>query len=75
MSDHPCDKLVEIPCSEWHTLRDIYLRDWPTHIVGYSTIDNYVRWTEFKSDFKQLHIYSLNGDWQHDGTFFVVVSE
>lgn len=74
MSDQLSDKLVEISCSEWPILRDMYLHDWPTHMIGYYTVDNYVRWNKIKSDIKQLHIYSLNGDWQQDGTFLVVVS-
>lgn len=74
MYDQPPDKLVEIPCSEWTTLRDMYLRDWPTHMVGYNTVDNYIRWNKIQSDINKLHFYSLNGDWQRDGTFIVVVS-
>lgn len=69
------DELIEISSSEWTTLRDMYLRDWPMHIVGYYTLDNYVRWNQIQSTIKQLHIYSLNGDWQQDGTFVVVVNE
>lgn len=69
------DELIEISSSEWTTLRDMYLRDWPMHIVGYYTLDNYVRWNQIQSTIKQLHIYLLNGDWQQDGTFVVVVNE
>lgn len=74
MGDQVDDKLIEIPQSEWATLRDMYLSDWPTHMVGFYTVDNYVRWNKIKSDIKHLHVYSLNGDWQRDGTFVVVVS-
>lgn len=75
MSERFNDKLVEIPPLKWRTLRDMYLRDWPTHMVGYYTMDNYIRWKSIKSDIKLLHVYSLNGDWQQDGLFIVVVSE
>lgn len=75
MSDQIPDKLIEIPCSEWTNLRDMYLHDFPTHMVGYNTMNNYIQWNQIKSDIKHLHIYSLNGDWKRDGTFLVVVSE
>lgn len=75
MSDQLPDKLIEISTSKWSILRDMYLRDWPLHMLGYYTINNYVQWSKYNLDFKQLHIYSLNGDWQRDGTFVVVVSE
>lgn len=74
MCDQLPDKLVEISNTEWTTLRDMYLRDWPTHMVGYNTLDNYVRWNKIKPNIKNLHVYSLNGDWQEDGTFVVIVS-
>lgn len=75
MSDHLLDKLIEIPSSKWSKLRDMYLLDWPLNMMGYYTIDNYVQWNKIKSDIKDLQIYSLNGDWQRDGTFAVLVSE
>lgn len=65
------DKLTEIPCAQWSELRDMYLCDWPTNMMGYYTIDNFIRWTEKKPDIDHLHVYSLNNDWS-DGTFLVV---
>lgn len=66
------DKLVIISQSHWETLRDLYLTNWPTNILGYYTIDNYIRWIEKLPTIKDLFLYSLNGEWS-DGTYAVVV--
>lgn len=67
------DKLIEIPSYQWINLRDLYLKNWPENLLGYYTIDNYIRWIEKLTTIEQLFIYSLNGDWS-DGTFAVIVS-
>lgn len=69
------DQLVRIPQSEWTQLRDLYRRDWPSHMIGYYTVDTFVRWTaESTTPIENLEIYALNGDWNDDGTFLCVVS-
>ena len=69
-------KLVEIESKDWKELRDLFLVDWPQHILGYSIVNNYIEWTE-KSEGHQianLKVFSVDGDWRRDGTFIVIVS-
>lgn len=73
IGDMSTDKLVIISQSHWRTLRDLYLTNWPTNILGYYTIDNYIRWIEKQPTIKDLFLYSLNGEWS-DGTYAVVVN-
>lgn len=66
------DSLIEINRSDLSQLRDLYLVDWPENILGYYTVDNFIRWFEKESTIKNLIVYSLNGDWT-DGTFVAIV--
>lgn len=66
------NKLVKIPVESLPALRDLYKKDWPDNLVGYHTVDNYIRWYEKVPDIKNLECLSLNGDWS-DGTFLIVV--
>ena len=66
------DKLVEIPASEWLKLRDLYA-DRKTQASAYYTIQNYISWHEQNSELN-IKLYSLNGEWQVDGTFLINVS-
>lgn len=68
------NELVEIERSELPLLRDLFLLNWPEHMIGYYTVDNFIRWYEKDSQIKNLVIYSLNGDWS-DGTFVAIVSK
>lgn len=69
------DQLVQIPQTEWTQLRDMYRCEWPSNMVGFYTVDTFVRWTaESTSPIDNLSIYALNGDWRDDGTFVCVVS-
>lgn len=67
------EKIIEIPTENWPELRDLYLSEWPVNMLGYYTVDNFIKWVEKEPDIKNLHVYSLNGDWS-DGTFAIVVS-
>ena len=67
------DELVLIPQNDWPLLRDLYESNWPENLVGFSTIDNYIRWYQKDPEIKNLSIYSLNGNWRVDGIFLVVV--
>lgn len=67
------DQIVEVERENWTNLRNFFLKDWPNNVVGYYTIDNFIKWTEKEPNTKNLHIYSLNGDWT-DGTFAVIVN-
>lgn len=67
------DKLVQIPRSDLPQLRDLFLLDWPKHIIEHGLVDNYIRWFEQDPHYGDVTIYSLNGDWS-DGTFAVIVS-
>lgn len=66
------DKLVEIMRSELPQLRNLYQVNWPENMLGYYTVDNFIRWFEQKSKIKNLVLYSLNGDFT-DGTFVAIV--
>lgn len=69
------NKLVKIPTHHWKELRDMYLRDWPKNMVGYYTVNNYIKWIEKRPsmiDNGNFTFLSLNNDWQ-DGTFIITV--
>jgi hypothetical protein len=68
------DKLVEIPRENLPKLRDLYQSDWPKHITSFYTIDTYIKWFEKNPALDIVKIYSLNGDWEEDGTFLATVS-
>lgn len=65
---------VSIPCVEWPKLRDLFLIEWPKHIVPYSLLQNYINWSVKVAEYveKNVEIYSLDSDWK-DGTFYLVV--
>jgi hypothetical protein len=75
-----CDTILEenllcqISSDKWPELRDKFLINWPTNILGYYTIDNFIRWIQKQPDVKHLQLYCLNGDWS-DGTFVAIVSD
>ncbi|XP_055593801.1 uncharacterized protein LOC129748220 [Uranotaenia lowii] len=66
------DKLVQIPASEWHELRDLFVVEWPSHEIAYYTIQNYIDWFAIDPEIKNLQILSLNGDWRDNGTYLIV---
>lgn len=66
------DEIFEIPCDELPSLRDLFLQNWPENMIGYYTIDNYIRWLTNDPNIRNLKIYSLNNDFR-DGTFVVIV--
>lgn len=68
-------KLVEIAPSNWPQLRDLYRRDWPDNLVGFYTVDTFLRWRKQKGTIDHLVIYSLDGDWKKDGTYVCIVSK
>lgn len=67
------DKMIEIPRTDLPKLRDIFLTNWPRHIIGYELVNNFIRWYNQDPNFDEAIFYSLNGDWS-DGTFIVIVS-
>lgn len=73
MERSACDFISEISQADLPKLRDLYLRDWPDNIIGYSTVNNYIRWLEKHLNIANLKFYCLNGDFS-DGTFAIVVS-
>ncbi|KAH8325547.1 hypothetical protein KR067_001340 [Drosophila pandora] len=65
------DSLIEIPCSEWTKLRDLYAhRD--TDPQGYPCINNFISWVEQEPSIR-AKILSLKGNWQQDGTFLLTL--
>lgn len=72
--DVESDKLVEIPQYSLIKLRNMYKVNWPKNITAYYLIENYMEWLEKVNNMKNLHIYSLNGEWRKDGTFVIIVS-
>lgn len=65
-------KLVEIPRNSLLNLRNLFLQNWPEHILGYDLINNYIRWFNQDPNYDKAKILSLNGDWS-DGTFLIIV--
>lgn len=67
--------LVKIPDQDWVELRDIFVNNWPEHILGYSIVNNFIELREKTTEDhrRNLKFYSLDGDWRSDGTFLVIV--
>lgn len=68
------NQLVKLDRADWPSLRELYIRNWPVHFIGYLTVDTFIRWTKKQPDIQDVCIYSLNGDWS-DGTFICTVSK
>lgn len=68
-------KLIEIPHSDWPELRDLFLVNWPEHILGYSIVNNLLelQTKSGPSGIRSLKFYALDGDWKSDGTFLAIV--
>lgn len=43
-------------------LRDLYLKDWPQHCVGYYCLDNFYKWKKLNGNIKHLRIYTVRGE-------------
>lgn len=67
-------QLLEISPTDWPVLRDMFADIWPKHILGYSIVRNFIEWHEKYNNIRNLKLYSLDGDWQSDGTFLAIVS-
>lgn len=65
------NKLVKVSPVDWPTIRNLFLPDWPKHIVAYNTLDSYINWIAQKPSL-DVNVYCLNGDWS-DGTHVVQV--
>lgn len=65
-------RVTKISLTELPLLRDLFLSDWPKHVIGYYTIDNFIRWFKQDPSYGDAEIYCLDGDWS-DGTFVVLV--
>lgn len=66
------DKLVKIERKNWPKLRDLYSSHDPNTILGYSVVENYIKWFEKDPKHQNVVFYCLNGDW-NDGTFVAIV--
>ncbi|KRF81379.1 uncharacterized protein [Drosophila virilis] len=69
--DINCDSLIEIAPSEWCILLNLYANK-KTESSGYPLISNYIKWQGKEPDL-DIQCLSLNGDWQTDGTFLMIV--
>jgi hypothetical protein len=68
------NSLVEIPINSLPILRDKFKVEWPSHIIAYSVIDNLIsRFTNNPKSKEIVKVFSLNGDWESDGTFVAVM--
>lgn len=67
------DKLVKMSKAEWFIIRDLYYPYRSTSHIGYSTLDNYIRWFEKDPKVDHIAVYCLNGEYV-DGTFVAIVS-
>lgn len=63
--------LVEISRSEWKNLLELY-KHRKLESNGYGLINNYIKWVS-EDEKVDVKIYSLDGEWQSDGTFVMIV--
>ncbi|XP_019895275.2 uncharacterized protein LOC101899503 [Musca domestica] len=54
-------------------LRDLYLKDWPQHCVGYYCLDNFYKWKRLDGNIKNLKIYTMREESDHVEALYVVV--
>ncbi|XP_058818039.1 uncharacterized protein LOC131681315 [Topomyia yanbarensis] len=66
------DSLSIIPPQDWPELRDLYRDNWPSNLVAYHTVDNFIQWHQKDPHIKHLTFYSLNDNWRTDGTYVIV---
>ncbi|XP_004530232.1 uncharacterized protein LOC101449533 [Ceratitis capitata] len=59
--------LVEIPFTHWIELRELYVGQKKLS-CGYNTIQCFIEWKAQNKEV-DINIFSLDGDWQRDGTF------
>ncbi len=64
------NKLVEISVDDAKKLMEMYRKDWPKFINDHQALDTFVRWRNRGANIK---VFSLNGKWEEDGTFIIVV--
>lgn len=66
--------LEKIPLELLPQLRDLYKIDWPKNIVGFHTLDNYIKWfAKSPPDMEHVQIFSYHGTWNENGTFIIIV--
>lgn len=65
-------RLTQISVNDWPQLRDKFLADWPTHSLGYYTVDNFIKWKSQDPSYNDVTFYSLDDDWS-DGTVLIIV--
>lgn len=67
-------KLTKIQFQDLTTLRDLFKIEWPKHIISYATIQTVIKKCEKNPKyFEDIKIWSLNNDWNSDGTFIIHV--
>lgn len=64
--------IMEIPVEKWPQLRDLYA-DHREEACGYNTLQTFITWMKAEPNIP-LKIYSLNNDWEKDGTYVAEVS-
>lgn len=66
--------LEKIPLEQLPQLKDLYKADWPESIVGFHTLDNYIKWfSKSPSESEHVRVFSYNGTWNENGTFIIIV--
>lgn len=65
------NKLVEIPENKWSILRDLYVER-KDRASCYNLLQTFMNWKNKEPELN-LNIYSLNGEWESDGTFVAKV--
>lgn len=66
------DCSVEIDRDDLIALKNLYLSDGSKSYIGYTTLDNYIRWFQQDPSVKHIKVFCLNGDFS-DGTFVITV--
>ena len=73
MSDGRENSLVEISVESLPILRDKFKVDWPKHILAFTLLDIFFKRFSSHPESKKIQkVFSLNGEWQNDGTFVAV---
>lgn len=66
------DILQPIPYDKLKELRDMFKRDWPSHIHVYYLLDTFIRWKKLRPTENYATVYCSDGNFE-DGTFIAII--
>lgn len=66
------DVLQPISYDKLPELRDMFKRDWPSHINVYYLLDTFIKWKKLRPTETYATVYCPDGNFE-DGTFIAII--